>query len=50
MCVTHSRALFIPGAEHRRAGRDCPELRAAQPEVDSTSRRKKVGNLPAPKS
>ena len=27
-----------------------PELRAAQPEVDSTSRRKKVGNLPAPKS
>ena len=26
------------------------ELRTAQPEVESTSRRKKVGNLPVPKS
>ena len=34
----------------RRADQESRELRTAQPEVESTSRRKKVGNLPAPKS
>ena len=37
-------------AEDRCANQEKRELRTAQPDVESTSRRKKVGNLPAPKS